>query len=173
MQGLGLPLAQLAHPLGGAACGGAQQYLHAVFLQQVDESQQGGGFAGAGAAGDQADAGGKGHGNGLLLQRSVFHVAFFGLPIHGLFQVTGRTQRQLPQTVKLFGYKALLPVDVAEVPDIVSGHHIPADFSAMLQLLQLLCHPRFGHADEGGGNGQQLVLRQKGVAALQVEGQHI
>ena len=77
VDGLGLPAAQLAHALGGTACGSQQQHLKAHALEKGHDAPCGGGLAGAGAAGQQQHAGAgrqlhrltllRGIGNALLL----------------------------------------------------------------------------------------------------------
>ena len=52
MDGLGLPARQLAHALGCPPGGGRQHDVQPHFLEQGHNAPDGGGFAGAGAAGE-------------------------------------------------------------------------------------------------------------------------
>lgn len=57
VDGLSLhPAAQLAHALGGPACGGRQHHIHSHPAEHLHDAPYGGGLAGARAAGEQHHA---------------------------------------------------------------------------------------------------------------------
>ena len=166
MDGLGLPAGDLGHPLGRAAGGGAQRHLAAGLLQQVDDGVDGGGFAGAGAAGEDEDFVLQRLQDGLLLQAGVADLAGLlqlGQQLLGGGFYLQRLVRAQHEENPLGDVALVLPVFGQVAVGAAVDLHLH-QLAAAQQRLQLLFHHDFALAQQLLGGGQQLVQRQAGVA---------
>ena len=147
--------------------------MQTVIVQQVDHGHQRCGLSGARPAGDEGDSRGKGQADGLPLLVRVFQALpgfqFFQV----LFQVGRRLQRHLLQPADRPGYISLLLPDLLQIDCVPPPHRLPDHLFPVLQSLQVGIQGLFLPVQQPGGGGHQLVLRQKGVTCLKVEGQYI
>ena len=80
MDGLGFYACGLRHPLGRPARGRCQNHIQVFLLQDADDGIDGGGFPGAGAAGDDEDTVGHGFRHGHALLQGQGHASFLFYP---------------------------------------------------------------------------------------------
>ena len=170
MDGLGLPGAQLAHALGRPARGGQQQNCQAHALQQGDDAPGGGGFAGAGAAGQQQHpAPGRQLHRPALLGRIGDALAGLHLGddfVHIFPGLPGR----VPQGQQPPGHLCLRLIQALEIAGLHPRHLLLNDDAPGQQTVQGRLQGVGVRADELGGGGQQLVPGQEHMAVVQVVG---
>ena len=168
---LSLHARQLAHALRRTARGGRQHDVQPHFLKQGHDAPDGGGLAGAGAAGQQDDANLRRQLHRLPLQGRVGNALFLLDFRHGPVceaALIGVHFQQCQQAGA--GGGLCLPQ-----PPQVHRLHIgdPLDHHGMMlrQGVQGRFHLLDPAAQQLAGGGKQLILRQKHMAVILVIGQ--
>ena len=141
VDGLGLPLAQLPHPLGRPARGGQQQNLQPHFFKQPHNGSRGRSLARAGSAGEQQNTRlGRQH-HRFSLQRRVVDALgplhFLEDPVHAPHLSVGEAQHG----EQLLRHKALRLVQLRGVAPQNICYLLLADGSLLHHGIQAHLHP--------------------------------
>ena len=171
MDCLGLHARQLAHALRRTARGGRQHDVQTYFLKQGHDAPDGGGLAGAGAAGQQDDANFRRQLHRLPLQGSVGNPLFLLNFRHGPVckpALVGVHFQQCQQPGAGGGLRLPQPPQVhrLHIGDPLDHHGV-----MLRQGVQCYFHLLDPAAQQLAGGDKQLVLRQKHMAVILVIGQ--
>ena len=171
VDGGGLAAGQLAQPLGGPAGGGAEGHPLGLRLEDAEDGLDGGGLAGAGAAGQHQTVLGHRLTDGLPLLGRIGEALGQFQHLEVLFQPADALlfpphQGRQPVGDGLFGLEQVGQVDVLGPVPAVGGQPplVQAASQGVGQLVGRL-------VDEGRGGGHQTLPRQAGVAVAGVMAQ--
>ena len=168
MDGLGLAAAQLAHPLGGAACGRQQHGIQPHPVKQGHDAPHGGGLAGAGAAGQQQHALFRRQRHGAALLRRVGDaLLLFDIaddPVH----IPAKVPVVAAGGGQTLGHIDLRLVHPPQIAALHVGDGLTHHGEALTQVVQRLLHRFLAYADQLHGGGDQLGPGQEHMAVGQV-----
>ena len=168
VDGLGLPARHLPQPLGCSPRGGQQQHVKAHPLIQRDDAPQGGGLAGAGAAGEQQHAAVRRQRHRLTLQGRVAH-ALLTLDVgDGLIHPHQPLHRRLHHGQQALGHEGLRLIQAGQVAACHVGDGLFHHGIALNELVQRQLHRVRLHADELRCRQHQLLPRQEHMAVVQI-----
>ena len=171
MDGLGLPARHLRQALGGTARGGQQGHIQAHAVKERHDATDGGGLAGAGAAGEQHHAPLRRQGHGLALGGGIgdarLALQLVDDPLRaaeGVGTVVGHGQQPL-------GHRRLRLVEGPKIAARHLAYGALADSVAVQHTVQRRLHRVAVHVHQCGGGGKQLLPGQEHVTVAQIVGQ--
>ena len=169
---VGLHTAQLTQPLGRPAGGGGQGGVQPHVVEEGQHPPEGGGLAGARAAGKQHDLGPGRQLHGGALLGGVGDALVTLDPVENAVKVLRRQQLFPAHLGQPLGHKALRLVQVEEVDRLLPRRLLLDDLTPLQQSLQPVPQGvQVLQAQQLGGGGKQLPPGQKGVAVVQVVAQ--
>ena len=171
VDGAGLAAGQLAQALGRAAGGRAQGHPLGLIFQQLQNGVDGGGLAGAGAAGEHKAVLGHGLADGFLLQGRVGKALGQLQNLNVLVQSVGRVFAALRQHRQPVGDVLLRRQQVRQVDIRHPVEHFHAEFFGLNAFIQCGGQLFRRLMDEIGRRFQQLGPGQAGVAVACVVAQ--
>ena len=171
VDGAGLAAGQLAEPLGGASGGRAQGYPLGLIFQQLQNSVDSGGLAGAGAAGEHKAVFCHGLADGFPLQGGVGKALRQLQDLDVFIQIPGRVLAALCQQIQPVGNVLLRCQQIWQV-DIGHGiEHFYTQFFRFDAVIQCTGQLFRRLVDKVGGSRQQLRPGQTGVSVARVVAQ--
>ena len=168
---LGLHARQLAHPLRRPARGGRQHDVQPHFLEQGHNAPDGGGLAGAGAAGQEDDAGLRRQLHRLPLQGGVGDALLLLDLRHGPVRVPALVRVHVQQHHQPGAGGGLRLPQPPQIHRLHIGNPLDHHSMALRQGVQGRFHLLHPTAQQLAGGVQQLVLGQEHMAVIFVVGQ--